>query len=164
MENRFIWIEENKALDIVYNSMYDFRKDRVTIRLKNCMIGELNLGCKDVDELIIENCIVGKFFVSYSVFYGSVVIRNSIFKEEFHFSDGGHSKMETRLEGNIFCDFADFMDEVFDGFVTVENNIFLGETNLLSDVGTNFQVEFNGGRKIEGNIGITGSDNQMKKS
>ncbi len=144
-----IWIEEGKVFDVVSTEKWEGGY----IHLSNCVVGSLILMGGYSEHLVIENCIV-KIYDSVGVhFNGKVIIRNSIFLEKFHFTDGGHNKEEVIIENNVFNCFADFFDEYFIAKFIMKNNVFNDGTNLLAYKGASYEVMFKEGCEIENNIG-----------
>lgn len=150
MKGRKRWNEEGAVLKHLCIEMNDWYTDAV---LKNCVVEELNISGGENEGLIIENCVVDRFSAIGTSFNGSVIIRNSIFREELRFIDSGYNKQEIIIENNVFLCHADFFDEVFEAPFILRNNILLDGTNLFGFQGESCQVTFRSGYTVEGNLG-----------
>ena len=120
----------------------------------NCVIsGALEIGSVDFEELIIENCVVGKVWGMMANFKGACTIKNSVFLDEFCLHASGYNKKEIRIEGNVFKCFAEFFDSVFEEHFVMTNNVFVEACDILGCKGTMVEVTFKSGYTIENNIG-----------
>lgn len=120
----------------------------------NCVItGLLYIAAVDFEELVIENCVVGRLSGMRTNFIGRSTIKNSVFLDEFCLHASGYNKKEIRIEGNVFKCFAEFFDSVFEEHFIMTNNVFVEACDILGCKGTMVEVTFKSGYTIENNIG-----------
>lgn len=101
------------------------------------------------------NCHFKKCNFIFSYFFGGLIIEDCVFDDYLDFSSGGHNKMgmPVSIANNTFKGFVNFFDCIYDGEVTIANNIFIKNTNLLASP-HNIPVSYEVPPIIKENMGL----------
>ena len=130
IENLSLWSCENSIIELI-----DFKYNEILIPIKisNCIIKKLDIyGCWFKKGFILEKCIIIDTII---------------------YEMGGHNNMEIQLTNNIFCKFIDFFDCHFIEKVIIENNIFMGGTNIIGNQNKGYKNTFEKDLVLLNNIG-----------
>ncbi len=149
----------NKVIKVLNKSMLSLEED---IWVSNSIINNLDFDTTDFkNSIIIENCIIERLGLHATWFTKGLLLRNNHIKGFVDYQMGGHNTLPIIIEGNIFYGFINFFDCQFDEHLTVKNNIFLSNTNLMGNQNEGFKNIFDNGITLEGNIGILDIDDAL---
>lgn len=125
------------------------------VRVSGCIIGKLVCpGIEFMKHVTIERCIIDELEVTATWFAGGLLFRNNVVKQRINYEMGGHNKSDFVVEYNVFEDFVDFFDCIFEGQVIVNNNIFKWGTSLIAEPDKPWANSFIAPPIIKNNIGV----------
>jgi len=146
--------------------------------ISDCYIsGELSLASDDTwdQRVLLENCIVERFYCpctsfskgvelrdchfkdcqfTFSYFLGGLTIDACCFDSYLDFQAGGHNQLgnPVRIANSQFAGFVNFFDCWYESAVVITDNHFLGGTNLLG-APFSIPVTFDVPLRLAGNSG-----------
>ena len=124
--------------------------------LEHCVIHTLDLSTIEFHgKVTIRNCIIDKLNLHCTWFAAGLEFTGNVVISDIDYQMGGHNNNNEVMiiSDNIFHGFFDFFDCHFEERLTVENNIFLKGTDLLTRENKGFDNYFNGGVVLSDNIG-----------
>jgi hypothetical protein len=149
------------ALEIETNETWN--KDVV---FENCIVEYFSGSVTQFDKPVrLINCHFKNCQFIFTYFSGGLVIDNCTFDNYLDFQAGGHNKRGNPviLSNNDFKGFVNFFDCWYENEVTIINNKFHKETNLLGKP-FNIPVTFDIQPFIKDNFGKLDLDNEGEKT
>lgn len=110
------------------------------------------------NQIIIDNCIIDTLIISNTRFKAGFSLRNSIIKKEVSNEAGGYNNAPFEMENNIFVEYVDFFDSIFEDTVIIRDNVFSKGTNLLLKQNAETDPSFEKGLIVRNNIGKLDAD------
>ncbi|NML64554.1 hypothetical protein HHL22_04985 [Hymenobacter sp. RP-2-7] len=113
--------------------------------LENCVVERFYCPCTSFSKGVeLRNCRFQQCQFTFSYFLGGLIVDACYFDSYLDFQAGGHNQLgnPVRITNSRFASFVNFFDCWYESAVVITDNDFLGGTNLLG-APFNIPVTFN---------------------